>query len=584
MDQIIADAREKFVARGLCPLAVVAEDKRPIGTGWQIASVDELARRFVPGCWIGLRLGAQPDGRRLLALDDDEGGALADLEREIGPLPPTLTQRTTRGEHRVFTVPDDGHSYAGKLRGRKVDVLCDGRQIVVCPSPGRTWLDAREPVPLPEAWLEALRKPVAAPLPVDAPRGPGKAPSKRSWADYVHRVVSDPNDTNRLSGAWGSACAKHCGWTNEQIAQGLRANFGVADTKLEKHINDAQRAADTTREGGRVPGLPSLAELGVVFTLEDAVEWPANPDDAGLETVFGRRWTGGEIEITPVPAIDWVCERWAIAPGAPVVMGGPAGLGKTLIAQALALAVATPGAQWLGCPVRHGRVVHIDHEQGLEGTMRRYQRLGIRGAEGLELRCPPAGGWRLSSPRGLEFFEKAAEGAALVIVDSLRASSPGIDENDSNIRTLLDPLGEVAARTGAAVLVIHHARKNGDEGDDASALRGSSGIPDAASAVIRLARKDDAVEMWLAKIRDPGDSTYDLFLKRTLRIARAAEGLSVCAVGSRETALEAIRRAPDGLSARDIHAITSGLRDADKRAYYYETHPDSKPRGRSPKN
>jgi hypothetical protein len=56
---------------------------------------------------IALRLGDQPNGMRLVALDiDGPDSLLGPIEREYGPLPATLTERSGRGSHRVYRLPD----------------------------------------------------------------------------------------------------------------------------------------------------------------------------------------------------------------------------------------------------------------------------------------------------------------------------------------------------------------------------------------------------------------------------------------------------------------------------------------------
>jgi hypothetical protein len=49
--------------------------------------------------------------------------------------------------------------------------------------------------------------------------------------------------------------------------------------------------------------------------------------------------------------------------------------GKTIAAQALALAIASGGRVWDMFAARSGRVLHLDYEQGQRLTNERYQRL-----------------------------------------------------------------------------------------------------------------------------------------------------------------------------------------------------------------
>lgn len=139
----------------VCPAA----GKHPIGNGWQrgpldTASVDRLLEEN-PRRNLGLRMGRQPCGRNLIALDvDGPRELLAPLEAMNGPLPSTLTARTGRGLHFLFWLPE-GLTVKNRVRlAPGVDVRAEGGQIVAPPSRHVTgalyeWIDIREPAVLP---------------------------------------------------------------------------------------------------------------------------------------------------------------------------------------------------------------------------------------------------------------------------------------------------------------------------------------------------------------------------------------------------------------------------------------------------
>ena len=94
--------------------------------------VVEWWRRW-PAANIGMRTGG---GLVVLDLDGPSAPAqLADLERELGPLPATLTVLTRRGRHLYFTVPPKAlvPCSAGKLAAG-IDVRGDGGYVLVPPS------------------------------------------------------------------------------------------------------------------------------------------------------------------------------------------------------------------------------------------------------------------------------------------------------------------------------------------------------------------------------------------------------------------------------------------------------------------
>lgn len=101
---------------------------------------------------------------------------LAELEAELGPLPESPTETTGSGAlHRIFLAPE-GMDLVGKV-GRAIDVIRNG-YIVVAPSKhytgGKyTWRANLAPgeikiAPLPEKWLEFLRRPEPAQRPTSS--------------------------------------------------------------------------------------------------------------------------------------------------------------------------------------------------------------------------------------------------------------------------------------------------------------------------------------------------------------------------------------------------------------------------------
>lgn len=194
---------------------------------------------------------------------------------------------------------------------------------------------------------------------------------------------------------------------------------------------------------------------------------------------------------TPLPPVPWVCEALGLAPGAVSLFAGYGYSRKTMALQSLGLSVVFGRPVWdvFGC--QQGTFVHLDYEQGRRLTQERYQRLA-RGM-GRELTELDASAMRtcimprayLDEPDIGDRLEKLFEGSLFVLVDSLRAAFPHADENSSEIRAHLDVLSRVSERTGAAIAVIHHARKpNGQNpGTATHAIRGSSALFDACQSV-----------------------------------------------------------------------------------------------------
>jgi hypothetical protein len=169
---------EAMVRRGYAPLVYAPLQNRPVGLAWQNSDPMHNANvlRDWPRLNIGWRMGVQPNGKRLLGLDDD--GDLEAVELLLGPLPATWTQRTpSGGAHVVFRVPPGipFRNTAKILVGGKryeLDVKCDNGALCLAPSQRRDPLcmapelrkdglyEVTNPGPiaaLPERWVTALR-------------------------------------------------------------------------------------------------------------------------------------------------------------------------------------------------------------------------------------------------------------------------------------------------------------------------------------------------------------------------------------------------------------------------------------------
>ena len=226
----------------------------------------------------------------------------------------------------------------------------------------------------------------------------------------------------------------------------------------------------------------------------------------------GFEWRGSREVFVPMPATPWVSRELQVGPGRPAILAGYGASAKTYSAQSLVLSVATGRPVWGKFDCARGVAKHIDYEQGFTATARRYQWL----AKGMGIDPVEADGrlfvaslpdCKLNSLGALDAYCKACEGASLVVIDSLRGGVPGEDENDSSIRTYVDMLTTVSERTGAAILIVHHAGKPKEGVTDPRALlRGSSALFDAAGAVyVVVNRKKDEPRL-CTQVKLPADA------------------------------------------------------------------------------
>jgi len=292
------------------------------------------------------------------------------------------------------------------------------------------------------------------------------------------------------------------------------------DAELEELARAAREAHEAAVEAETRAGMASDTPAGEAFVREASPASNVVPLKLAGPPRYGLLEAKGIF--APLPPMPWVVEGLAIAPGAPTLIAGYGYSAKTLAAQALLLAVAAGRRIWGEFVCKRGRCIHIDHEQGERLCRERYQRLAL--AYGIPF-DELEGMLALCSMPSLYLTHKAAEdalvavcmGAAICLIDSFRASVPGVDENDSKVREYLDILTRVSERTGCTFIVIHHAGKSkGDEHgsrDERQSPRGSSGIFDACQTVLKFdGKKGEPTRVSMHKERARGGAVEDFYL------------------------------------------------------------------------
>jgi hypothetical protein len=161
-------------ARVLGPVLPVRQGcKAPpmVQRGVYSASRDEATVR---GWWkqwpdanVALAMGhpVEGTGMVLIAIDEDEDGALDAFEECCGPLPATLASRTPGGRHLLYLVAHaDAERIGNRVRAVEgIDVRAGGGYIIIAPSSRpdgayRWELPLAEPAVLPEAHVKALAR------------------------------------------------------------------------------------------------------------------------------------------------------------------------------------------------------------------------------------------------------------------------------------------------------------------------------------------------------------------------------------------------------------------------------------------
>lgn len=287
---------------------------------------------------------------------------------------------------------------------------------------------------------------------------------------------------------------------------------------------------------------PKLLQLG--HLPAPPVRKAANTNGEGAAAPGAKCFVfrGPEEIFAPKPPKKWTCRDLQLGPGRVNLLVGEAGSGKTWFAQDLAIAVAS-GMRVCGqFIVDKGIARHIDFEQGEEDTELRYAKL-LRGRGiaqellGDRLQFTAFAPVRLidasHNEEALQAWTAAAEGATVLIVDSLLAACPGIDENESKSRAYLDTLTSVSHATGCCIIVLHHAGKQTEKSNRRHMARGTSGFRDAAGCMLTFTQVGSKIHIEQAKQPAMAPGGEFVGCQAELRDTRGPGGHGVQMIASR---------------------------------------------------
>jgi hypothetical protein len=208
---------------------------------------------------------------------------------------------------------------------------------------------------------------------------------------------------------------------------------------------------------------------------------PATDQALGLEPFGDRKLDMRALMAIADLSTPWRCDG-LVADGYVTVLAGKGGEGKSWLTHALA-GGTQQGSTVAGIKCKQGRVAIFDAENGPKLIARRFKGIGMP-LDALDVY--DAAGLALNSAHVVAEIVRALNGVQLAIFDSLRTLAPGVKENDSDeIAPVMNSLREIARKTEAGVLVIHHRGK-----DSTLAYRGSSAILDQCDVMMVLGRDD----------------------------------------------------------------------------------------------
>ena len=225
--------------------------------------------------------------------------------------------------------------------------------------------------------------------------------------------------------------------------------------------------------------------------------------------------------LAPRPPMTYAVDRLFALPSLSIVYGAPGSM-KSLILADLAVCLAS-GVTWLEplpsdktgsikpIPTVQTGVLWLDFDNGQRRTLDRVAAFshGHQTSPGapLYILSMPSVPFDLTKSRTVvEAIDYAKTlGVGFIVVDNLLSVSGGKDENSPEIAPVMTNLRLLSERVNAAVVVIHHSRKEtgfrGKLGDD---LRGHSSIRGAIDLSLLVEREpgSDIITIQSTKTRD----------------------------------------------------------------------------------
>lgn len=370
------------------------------------------------------------------------------------------------------------------------------------------------------------------------PMGAGK------WSDAY---------TEDLSGAHVTILPDNDGPGREHAENVARKLDGVAASVSVLELDGLPPGGDVSTWLADGHDRQELTEL-----VRSAEPWRAGPPAAG-------RRPGGRT-LTELVAAEFPEPRWVIPkliPEGATLLVGPAKVGKSWLALALGIAVASGGKAFGSIPVEQGDALVL----ALEDPPRRLQDRAVKllgddpPTDRLTLyaqgECPRA------DEGGLEIVEQWLDQAPdprLIVVDVMakfRARPDTSKQLYDDAYDAVGPLKELADRHQVGLVVLHHTNKNTGTTDWLDRVLGSTGFAASVDTVAMLARPRGSSQGELKLTgRDVEERELPLKFSPQIGTWELVDPEEVNLGDSRREVLEAVREAGEA-TPRGIATATS---------------------------
>ena len=198
----------------------------------------------------------------------------------------------------------------------------------------------------------------------------------------------------------------------------------------------------------------------------------------------------------PEPLINGILFRGTLA-----ALYGPSGVGKSFVAMAMAMSVAS-GSPWQGHDVANGPILYVAAEGSFGLAQRRrawMEHARLYQVDG-DLWLPRA--VNLLDPQWAAGLVELAEDVNpyLTVIDTVARSMQGGDENASrDMGALIGAADALRFATGTTALLVHHTPRNADN------LRGHSSLEGAVDTAIEVRGDEGTFTLRCAKQKDAAE-------------------------------------------------------------------------------
>jgi hypothetical protein len=256
------------------------------------------------------------------------------------------------------------------------------------------------------------------------------------------------------------------------------------------------------------------------------------------------------------PDVDdvWGWEHRLCIGGVALLAGKPKA-GKSTFARAMAAAVAA-SISFCGSQTLKGGVWYLALEEHPDDIRRRFRLLVPEAGSDIRFFFGPVERGLLSRLRD----EAIRQRPVLIIVDTLQRLAQMSDTNDyAHTTNAMNPLLALARDSGAALLLLHHARK-GEAADPQDSIMGSLGITASTDCNLVLSRSATHRTLWSRQRTGPDlEETVLVFDEETGSMSLGARDSETCRKDVTERVLDALTDAePPGLTEDELFARVTG--------------------------